>query len=97
MTSHILILIDFTQGRTVSCTDSFQSFFKSLNFNNSGIRRDTKKWKTAIFLVLKGLSGRTIKILSHWQFKHVKAKTWQGYDCNNCPELHFEAETTPKA
>ena len=43
MTSQILsILIDFTQDRTVIFS-IFLSFFKSLNLNNSGTRRDIKK------------------------------------------------------
>ena len=40
MTSQILpILIDFTQDRAVTCT-IFRSFFKFLNLNSSGTRRD---------------------------------------------------------
>ena len=53
MTSQILsIFIDFTQVSV----PFFGSFFKFLNYNNSGTRKDIKKRLTAKFLTFTGLS-----------------------------------------
>ena len=63
MASQILsILIDIIQDRAFF-VPFFRSFFKYLNLDNSGTRKDIKKQKTAMFLIFQGHSDRRIKIL----------------------------------
>ena len=44
----------------------------SILIDNSGMRKDIKKWKMAMFLILQGLSDRTIKIFMSLHFKGIR-------------------------
>ena len=59
MSQILLILIDFIQNHTFF-VPFFRSFFKSLDLNSSRTNNDNKI--TVIFLTLKGLSDKTIKV-----------------------------------